>query len=54
MFCLEEINEIKLTRQDIGNCNMQSFFLHPDGLNNLTEILNLHLWFDDPSNETEN
>ena len=56
--CLVMVTIIKLTQQDIGNCNIQNYFVHPngltDGLTVSTEILNLHLRSDDSSNETEN
>ena len=39
---------------NIGNCNIQSCFLNPNGLTDLPEILNFHLWCDDPSNEIQN
>ena len=35
----------------IGNCNIQNCLPNPNGLTNLIEILNLHLWCGDPSNE---
>ena len=38
----------------IGNCNKQNCLPHPNGLTNSTEILNLHFWCDDPSNEIQN
>ena len=33
---------------------MQTYFVHPKDLTVLTEMLDLHLWSDDDSNETEN
>ena len=37
-----------------GNCNVQICFVHQNGLTVSTKILNLHLWCDGSSNETEN
>ena len=37
-----------------GNCNIQNCLPHPNGSTILTEILNLHLWCDDPLNEIQN
>ena len=65
MFRLEQINEnvprydnhnlaFTVTGNNMGNCNIQHFFLHPNGLTDLTEILDLYFWCYDPSNETEN
>ena len=52
--CLDTVTIIKIAQLGIGNCNLQNCFLHPNGLTVLTEILNLYLWSDDSSNETEN
>ena len=35
------------------NCNTQSCFVYPNGLTD-NELLNLDLWSDESSNETEN
>ena len=40
--------------KDIGNCNIQNCFVHPNSFTVSTEILNIHLWSDDSLNETEN
>ena len=49
------VTKVKLKQKDIiGNCNIQNCFVRPNGLTLSTETLNLHLWSDDSSNETEN
>ena len=62
MCCLEDINE---NLSGYGNHNQaytvryrqlqtQNCYVHINGLTVSTEILNLHLWSDDSSYETEN
>ena len=47
------ITIIKLTQEDIGKCNIQSCFVHPNALTASTEILK-HFWNNDSSYELEN
>ena len=55
MFCLEDINEnVDGYGNHKGNCKSQNCFVHPHDLIVSTQILNLQLWSDDSSNETEN
>ena len=44
---------VKLTHRDVGNYNIQNCFLWPNDLTISTEILNLYLWSDVSSYETE-
>ena len=41
-------------RSHVGNCYIQSCFIHPYGLTVSTKISNLYLQRDDSSNKTEN
>ena len=52
--CLVMVTIIKLTQQDISNCNIQNCFILSISLNVSTEIWNSHIWSDDSLNETEN
>ena len=51
--CLVMVTMITLTQYNIGNCNIQ-MICTLKWLDRTTEILNLYLWCDDSSNETEN
>ena len=35
----------------VGNLNIQICVLHPNCMSDWTETLNIHLWYDDPTNE---
>ena len=44
---------IKITQLSIGGCNLQNCFVDPNGLTDLTEILNLYLWSKDSQHTNE-